>query len=275
MEIGGGSWHKGIEVAPHFAIRVSLHAGILAMSHRAFISYASQNQSFADKIYAHLKGSGLPCWMAPHDIPPAESWVKAIMQGIQSCDVLVLLLCSHANSSKFVLREVERAVHYNKKILTVRLEDLTPCDELSFLISLEQWLDAYCFPLNVVVSRILETVDSLANAVDPAADISPPADDPLDSMPLDDLIEEAGELVAEEIGKLAALETSATPRDIGLVLDTAIYYGAPAYNRGAIQGCATIYRTTAQALRDSVDFPSLSEEVPWNSPSQRFAKTPG
>ncbi len=240
------------------------------MSHRAFISYASQNRSYADEIYSGLKTAGLSCWMAPHDIAPAESWLKAITQGVQDCDVLVLLLCAHANSSKFVLREVARAVHYDKKILTVRLEDLAPCEELSFLISLEQWLEASSHPLDVVVARIIQTVESLAKAAGP--DNSSTAPDPLDAMPLEDLIEEGLELVAEEIGKLAASETPATPRDLGLVLDTAIFYGAPAYNRGAIAGCVRIYLTMAQALVEAVEFASVAGNAPWQAPFQRFAE---
>lgn len=239
------------------------------MPHRVFISYANENADFAKALYARLKNASVGSWIAAHDIPPAESWIKAIMQAIKTCDVVVLLLCRHANSSRHVINEAERAFHYNKKILTVRLEDLPPCDELEYLLARHQWMETHTYSEDTTLQRIVERVKSLLELDGPPSGSSTPVD-PLEVMPLSDLVNEGIDLVMEEIGNLSAMDKPKTPREISRVLDTAIYYGAPAYNRGSIIGCADIYLTTCKGLAKALGTSPVHSNVPWARPFNRF-----
>lgn len=239
------------------------------MPHRVFISYASENADFAKAIYAQLKSAGVTCWIDKHDISPGGSWLTAIMQAIKTCDMMLLLLCSKANLSQHVLTETERAFHYKKKILAVRLEDLTPCDDLEFLLSRHQWLETHGLSTEAARHRIVEAVKALAESTEPAPNLPVPGD-PLDLMPLDELVKEGIGLVSDEIEKLSAMETPVTPREVFRVLDTAIYYGAPAYNRGSIIGCAEIYLTTCKGLARALGTGTIPSDVPWSSPFNRF-----
>ncbi len=244
------------------------------MSHRAFISYATESQTAAETAYALLNESGVSCWMASQDIPPTESWIKAIMEAIKSCDVLILFLCAHANDSKHVLTEVERAFHYDKKILTVVLENITPRVDFEYLLSLHQWLDASTSSVEAVLPRMLEVFQALVEEVGPSSEAASQADseDPLDAMPLKDLVAEGLALVAEEIQPLADSDELLTPREVGRVMDIAIHYGAPAYNRGSVLGCAEIYWSTSRLLRSPLEESLADCEEAWLGPFQRLAR---
>lgn len=239
------------------------------MPHRVFISYANENIEFADRAYSSLKNAGVTCWMAPHDIAPAESWIKAIMEAVKTCDVMVLILCAHANQSKHVVAEANQAFHHNKKILTVRVNDLPPCDELAYFLATQQWLETHRLSTEAAIRRIVDAVKALVES--PTSTVETPAlEDPLDVMPLADLVNEGIELVNEEIGHLTAMDKRPSPKEITRILDTAIHYGAPAYNRGSIIGCAEIYLTACQGLCNVLRTASIPANVSWGSPFERF-----
>ena len=73
------------------------------------ISYASQDAAVAERLCAALEAAGLRCWIAPRDVRAGESYAAAIVEAINSCRMLVLLLSQGAIDSPHVLREVERA----------------------------------------------------------------------------------------------------------------------------------------------------------------------
>jgi hypothetical protein len=106
-------------------------------------------------------------------------------------------------------------------------------------------------------------------AREPIAETALP-DDPLESMAIVDLVQEGLGAVAAEAGKLGRLDTPISPRDVIRVLDTAIHYGAPAYNRGSIAGCAEIYLSTCKGVCNVLERTGIPSDVPWVSPFERF-----
>ena len=84
-------------------------AGAAGAVNKVFISYASQDVAVAEKLCAALEAASLPCWIAPRDVRAGESYAAAIVQAINSCRMLVLVLSKSAIESSHVLREIERA----------------------------------------------------------------------------------------------------------------------------------------------------------------------
>jgi len=73
---------------------------------RVFISHSSRNKTLADAVAADLEESGIRCWLAPRDIRPGEpNYGKAIIEGLSSCQAMVLLLTEHSNRSQHVMKE--------------------------------------------------------------------------------------------------------------------------------------------------------------------------
>jgi TIR domain len=109
----------------------------------AFISYASEDREKAEEICADLERRRLPCWIAPRDVRAGHEYTDEIIRGIELSAAMVVVFSAAANASIFVPREVERAVAKKKPLFPVRIADATPTEGLEFLISGEQWIDAW------------------------------------------------------------------------------------------------------------------------------------
>ena len=109
----------------------------------AFISYASENREKADEICAALEHRGFVCWIAPRDVRAGREYADEIILGLERSAAVVLVLSEAANTSVFVLREVERAVAKEINVIPVRIEEITPSPGLELFISGTHWLDAF------------------------------------------------------------------------------------------------------------------------------------
>jgi adenylate cyclase len=125
---------------------------------RVFISYASQDAAVASSLCAAIEASGVPCWIAPRDVRPGETYAAAIVNAINDSQILVLVLSRHAIDSPHVLREVERASSKRRPVLSIRMDATELPPELEYFLSANQWLDASGGPIENVLPALLETV---------------------------------------------------------------------------------------------------------------------
>jgi hypothetical protein len=145
------------------------------MGHDVIISYATVDKPIADAVCAKLEERGIRCWIAPRDILPGADYAASIISGIDSAKIMVLILSSHANASKHVMREAERAVHDGFPIIPFRIEDVQPNLSLQYYISGQHWLDALTPPLERHILKLAETVSILLNkAIPPPTQGIPP-----------------------------------------------------------------------------------------------------
>jgi hypothetical protein len=77
--------------------------------HFCVLSYATEDQAFAEKLHADLQSKGVSCWYAPHDLKTGDKLRTQIYEAIQKKDKLLLILSEHAITSDWVEREVELA----------------------------------------------------------------------------------------------------------------------------------------------------------------------
>jgi hypothetical protein len=136
---------------------------VLTMAHDVFISHAHQDKTVADAACAALEARGIRCWIAPRDIGPGQEWAAAIIPAIREAKIMVLVFSRHANESLQVRREVERAGHFGKVLLPLRIEDVMPGEALEFFLSTPHWLDAMTPPLEAHLDKL---TDSCARELD-------------------------------------------------------------------------------------------------------------
>jgi non-specific serine/threonine protein kinase len=107
-----------------------------------FISHSSHDHEEAAQVVTALEAAGVPCWIAPRDIPPGAEWAPTIVAALHGSSALLLLLTAASNESPQVLREVERAVALRLPILAVRREAVSLAPSLQFFLGVGHWLDA-------------------------------------------------------------------------------------------------------------------------------------
>jgi TolB-like protein len=125
-----------------------------------FISYASQDTAVAERLCAALEAAGIPCWIAPRDVRAGKSYAAAIVQAINSCQMLVLVLSQGAIDSPHVLREVERASSKRRPVLAVRMDAAKLPPDLEYFLSANQWFDASGRTIEQILPAFLESVRS-------------------------------------------------------------------------------------------------------------------
>jgi TIR domain len=107
-----------------------------------FICHASHDAATAQRIAVVLEEADVPCWIAPRDIEPGETYTQAILEALAVAPVVILVFSSATNRSPHVVRELETSVGRDARILPVRVEDVAPSPSLKYFIGTSQWLDA-------------------------------------------------------------------------------------------------------------------------------------
>jgi len=138
-----------------------------------FVSYSQPDRSRAFELVSQLEARGIKVWVAPRDIAPSAEWAAEIIEAIGSSKIMVLVFSGASNSSPQVRREVERAVHRQVPILTVRIEEALPTQSMEYFLSAQHWLDAFPPPLTLHCERLCRQVSALLGAAAaPAAEPS-------------------------------------------------------------------------------------------------------
>jgi hypothetical protein len=125
----------------------------------AFISHSNADMASANLILAALERRGVKCWMAPRDLPATTADAEAILGAIERASCFVLVYSKHANRSKQVLREVERAVKIDVNIVPVRFDSSAPSKSLDYLLSTWQWL-YISEPVKAAVAKAADRIAS-------------------------------------------------------------------------------------------------------------------
>src|SRR6202140_1339635 len=125
---------------------------------RVFISYASHDDAVAARICSALEAAGFWCWIAPRDVRPGEPYAAAIVEAINACRMVILVLTRSAIESPHVLREVERASSKKRSILSIRLDAANLPPELEYFLSANHWLDAHSGTIESVLPALIESM---------------------------------------------------------------------------------------------------------------------
>ena len=80
-----------------------------------FISYASRDHAFAERLYSDLQNKGVRCWFAPDDMKIGDRLRLRIDETIRVYDKLLLVLSKTSVTSPWVEQEVETAIEQESK----------------------------------------------------------------------------------------------------------------------------------------------------------------
>lgn len=103
---------------------------VLPEYYSCVLSYATEDQAFAEKLYADLQSQSISCWFAPHDLKTGDKLRTQIYKAVQTQDKLLLILSEYAFKSDWVEREVELAFERERQppkrlvLFPIRLDDV-------------------------------------------------------------------------------------------------------------------------------------------------------
>jgi uncharacterized protein YjbI with pentapeptide repeats len=93
----------------------SLRADPLIQFYSCFISYASKDNTFAERLYADLQNQGVRCWFAPEDMKMGDRIQDTIDQQIRLREKLLVILSAASITSTWVEDEVEAALDEERR----------------------------------------------------------------------------------------------------------------------------------------------------------------
>ncbi len=111
-------------------------------THRVFVSHTKEDQEAASRVCALLEADGIRCWLASRDAISGEDEAAATIGAIRDADLVLLIFSASANTSPYVLREIERAIAYERPVLSIHLDSAVPNPSLEYYLNLWQWLEA-------------------------------------------------------------------------------------------------------------------------------------
>ncbi len=105
------------------------------MNQDVFISYSRRDYEIAKNITNILDANGYNYFIDIKGIAGGQEFAKVIAQAIHSCRVFVFLFSEHSNKSSFAIQELQYAIHENKKIILIGIDDSPLSPELEFMLS--------------------------------------------------------------------------------------------------------------------------------------------
>jgi TIR domain/Deacetylase PdaC/Protein of unknown function (DUF3298) len=98
-----------------------------------FLSYAKEDVSRVEQIYADLQAAGYQPWMDTHDLKPGQDWKAALQLAISKCDAALICLSNNSVSKTgYVQVELREFFEQRKRrpegarfVFPVRLEPCT------------------------------------------------------------------------------------------------------------------------------------------------------
>ena len=104
---------------------------------QVFISYSRENLAFAEQLVEDLLDYDLAVWMDVRSIPHGANWDNEVQKGLDSSDLMVVLLSPASVASQNVADEWSYFLEKDKPILPLMI---APCD-VPFRLSRRQRVD--------------------------------------------------------------------------------------------------------------------------------------
>lgn len=105
------------------------------MKYDIFISYSRKDSAVVQSVVDRLKAEGYNCWMDVNGIESGDAFKAKLVSAMKSSSMVVFFSSVAANNSKWTVKEINMAVHLNKPIIPVRLDESAYDDSIMFDLS--------------------------------------------------------------------------------------------------------------------------------------------
>ncbi len=88
-----------------------------------FVSHSSKDKAFVEDLAGLFSAAGLDMWVDVEDIADGATWAKAIQQGVEDCNTMIVVWSANARASEWVERETLLALRLNKPVFIAQIDD--------------------------------------------------------------------------------------------------------------------------------------------------------
>lgn len=126
-----------------------------------FISYSRANSDFARRLNDDLQTYGKTTWFDQESIASGTDFATEINKGIENSDNFIFVITPKSIKSPYCAAEVEHAKKYNKRIVTLYLEEID-LEDLHPVLAAVQWInfEPDKVEYHAAFSEVLRTLDS-------------------------------------------------------------------------------------------------------------------
>lgn len=108
-----------------------------------FISHSSEDRAVADEVCRYLEAQSIECWIAPRDERPGGEWAEGIVEAVETCKLLVVIVSPTSMTSQNVKTEIYMAVKRGRPVIPFRIADVRLWGGFEYYLGKIQWIDAF------------------------------------------------------------------------------------------------------------------------------------
>jgi formylglycine-generating enzyme required for sulfatase activity len=117
---------------------------------RIFISYSRQDEAFARRLAGSLSYLGADVWIDVDDIPAGMKWSSAIQQGLDTADLMIVIMSPDSMASKNVEDEWQYYLDNRKPVIPVLLKPA----KIHFQLNRIQYIDFQRQPYDPALGQL-------------------------------------------------------------------------------------------------------------------------
>jgi hypothetical protein len=148
-----------------------------------FLTFSLRDMGAADKICGALESEGIQCWMPHRDVVRGQGYLGPVLEALDHCRALVILISSNTTTSNIYV--VERAVARPVPVVWLMLDHATPRAEFEKFRESALVIDISMPPLESHFRALAARMRSLLNPargeeqhpISPAAAVEPTFED--------------------------------------------------------------------------------------------------
>lgn len=127
-----------------------------------FLSYSRRDADLVSRIYGDLESQGIQVWMDRQAIEAGSLWRTSIVDGIQSCQVFLLVVSEASQQSSNVAKEVSLAESNRKPILPLKIDATQIQPDFGYSLAGLQFVDMHRKGYENSLLELLQAIRRLA-----------------------------------------------------------------------------------------------------------------
>ena len=108
------------------------------MKYDVFISYGRKDTEIVNEFVNRLESEGVKVWIDRDGIESGDAFKRVIVNAIKESALFLFFSSKYSNASPWTTKEVGIAVHYQKPIIPIRIDNALYCEDIEFdLVNLD------------------------------------------------------------------------------------------------------------------------------------------